>query len=252
MPFFTPFQYLHFVCWFFFICQKISFSTNLFLVSPFDVAFLCVSLSTLRAYFSLFTVFATWRRAIEKLEVDCMGISYFSFPLEACFSSLLFLWSLPSLNASFLYFQIILLIFPSLALSFHFVFPFTYCCLIFNFSGRVKIRGSIQITMLWINTLICISALLTNTNFLTASVLALCSLFFYYTLSNSSYVGSIKCYSYIITTVLYNPLQIRSVWHCNLNSGCWQPISACPPIITTTSRAVLLGNLKCRQSFNQQ
>ena len=56
-----------------------SSSSNLFLVSPFDVAFLCVSLSTLRAYFSLFTVFATWRSSIEKLKVDCMGISYFSF-----------------------------------------------------------------------------------------------------------------------------------------------------------------------------
>ena len=62
-----------------------SSSTNLFLVSPFDVAFLCVSLSTLRAYFSLFTVFATWRSAIEKLKVDCMGISYFSFSSRGLF-----------------------------------------------------------------------------------------------------------------------------------------------------------------------
>lgn len=66
---------------FFFHLSKDSFfsSTNPFLVSPFDVAFLCVSLSTLRAYFSLFSVFVTWRSDIEKLKVDCMGFSYFSF-----------------------------------------------------------------------------------------------------------------------------------------------------------------------------
>lgn len=82
MPLFTPFQYLHFsLLIFFFHLSKdfFSSSSNLFLVTPFDVAFLCVSLSTLRAYFSLFTVFATQRSAIEKLKVDCMGISYFFF-----------------------------------------------------------------------------------------------------------------------------------------------------------------------------
>lgn len=77
--------------------------------------------------------------------------------------------------------------------------------------------------------------------------------FFYCTLSNSTDVGSSNCNSYIITTVLCNTLPTRSIWHCNLNGGgCWQPISACPPITRTTGRAVLLGNFKCRQSFNQQ
>lgn len=77
--------------------------------------------------------------------------------------------------------------------------------------------------------------------------------FFCCMLRSSDYVGGMNCNSHIISTVLYNPLPIRSVWHCNLNGGsCWQPISACPAIITTTSRAVLLGNFKCRQSFNQQ
>lgn len=87
MPFFTPFQYLHFLSWFFFHLSKDFFfsSTNPFLVSPFDVAFLCVSLSTLRAYFSLFSVFVTWRSAIEKLKVDCMGFSYFSFSSRGLF-----------------------------------------------------------------------------------------------------------------------------------------------------------------------
>lgn len=81
MPFFYSFSIPTFSLLIFFHLSKdfFSSSSNLFLVSPFDVAFLCVSLSTLRAYFSLFTVFATWRRAIEKLKVDCMGISYFSF-----------------------------------------------------------------------------------------------------------------------------------------------------------------------------
>lgn len=112
--------------------------------------------------------------------------------------------------------------------------------------------GWVFVEAFWINTPICTPSLLTNT-----SQLHLCWLFaplfpLISVPSRSSKVGSIKCYSPIITTALYNPLKIRSVWHCNSNSSRWQPISACSPIITTTSRAVLLGNFKCRQSFNQQ
>lgn len=87
--FFHSFQYLRFFSvdfLFFFICQKISF-----LLPQISFSFLllmwlfCVSLSTPKAYFSLFTVFATWRNAIEKLKVDCMGISYFSFTSRSPF-----------------------------------------------------------------------------------------------------------------------------------------------------------------------
>lgn len=163
-----------------------SSSTNLFLVSPFDVAFLCVSLSTCRAYFSLFTVFATRRSAIEKLKVDCMRISYFSFSSRGRF---LF----PPISMKLITLKCFLLLLPDsfthLSVSylfFHFISPFPYCCLAFNFSGRMTICGGIQITVLWINTVTCISALLTNTDFLTASISAFCSIFSHHTLSSRS------------------------------------------------------------------
>lgn len=88
MPFFTLFNtYIFFLLiFFFFICQKISFLLPQISFSLLLLMWLfCVSLSTLRAYFSLFTVFATWRNAIEKLKVDCMGISYFSFTARSPF-----------------------------------------------------------------------------------------------------------------------------------------------------------------------
>lgn len=105
------------------------------------MAFLCVSLSTLRAYFSLFSVFVTWKSAIEKLKVDCMGFSYFSFSSRGLFlfPAISMKFTIP--KCFFLSFQIILLIFCSLALSFN--FPCAYYCLIFNFSGRASLCGSI-------------------------------------------------------------------------------------------------------------
>lgn len=84
--FFHSFSIPTFSLLIFFICQKISF-----LLPQISFLFLLlmwlfsVSLSTLRAYFSLFTVFATWRSAIEKWKVDCMGISYFSFSSRSPF-----------------------------------------------------------------------------------------------------------------------------------------------------------------------
>lgn len=171
------------------------------------MAFLCVSLSTLRAYFSLFSVFVTWKSAIEKLKVDCMGFSYFSFSSRGLFlfPAISMKFTIP--KCFFLSFQIILLIFCSLALSFN--FPCAYYCLIFNFSGRASLCGSIldKYSNLY----------LSSADKHQLSQLHLYRLFVpffsYFTPSSSSKseVGSIKCYSHIITTALYNPLKIRSV-----------------------------------------
>lgn len=149
---------------------------------------------------------------------------------------------LPSFSSKLFYSSFALLLCPSTSPSLSLIIAWYL----------ISQAGWVFVEAFWINTTICASALLTN--WLPNCVYTGFSFLFspHFSPSSSSEVCSIKCYSHIITTALYNPLKIRSVWHCNFNSSRWQPISACSPIITTNSRAVLLGNFKCRQSFNQQ